>query len=208
MKSPIFYSGGLAIIFAALTISISLAAVAPGSIGTDIAKITGLNYQGPDQWVEIANQGTGSIDLTGWTLMNQENQTYVFPANTTLKAGSRITVHSLDGSNTPSDLYNSTLLWNEGGDSATLRDADGRIISEYKYPVEVSAAQSAAVNRTISLPDQVSSGGMNPPFLPDYRSPSAGQRSSLSSRPTANLTGHPFICHGGPLNWAWTSGLG
>lgn len=208
MKRQIGYSGGLAIIFAALTISISLAAVASGSIGTDMVKIIGLNYEGPDQWVEIANQGTGMIDLSGWTLMNQKNQTYVFPANTTLKAGSRITVHSLDGSNTLADLYNSTLNWNEMGDTATLRDAAGRIISEYKYPLEVSSSQSVALTPPLSLSAEISRGGINPPFLPDYRSPSAGQRGSFSSRPIANLTGHPFICHGGPLNWAWTSGLG
>ncbi len=207
MKSPIGYCVA-AIIFASLALSVAIAAGDPSGVGTDIARITSLNYQGLDQWVEIANQGTGLIDLAGWTLMNQQNQTYVFPANTTLKAGSTVRVHSLDGSNTLSDLYNSTLLWSESGDSATLRDAAGRIISEYKYPVELSFPQSAAMTRPLPLPGETSLGGMNPPFLPDYRSPSASERSGLSSRPTANLTGHPFICHGGPLNWAWTSGLG
>lgn len=104
MKSPIGYSGGLAIILVALAISVAIAADVPLSVGTDIASIISLNYQGVDQWVEIANQGTGWIDLAGWTLTNRENQTYTFPANVTLKAGSRITVHSLDGNNTTSDL--------------------------------------------------------------------------------------------------------
>lgn len=161
-----------------------------------------------DQWVEIANQGTGLIDLAGWTLTNRYNQTYLFPANFTLKADSTVLVHSNDGRNTPSDLYNSTLLWSENGDTATLRDAAGRIISEYDYPVELSSPQNVAATGPISLPGETTRGGMNPPFLPKYRSPSAREWSGLSSRPTANLTGHPFICHGGPLNWAWTSGLG
>jgi len=208
VKSPIGYSGGLTIILVALVLSLALAAADPSGFGTDIARITSLNYQGLDQWVEIANQGTGWIELSGWTLTNRDNQTCLFPANVTLKAGSAVRVHSKDGRNTPSDLYNSTLLWGESGDTATLRDATGRIISVYEYPVAVSPPQNEAVTRPLSLPAETSGGGMNPPFLPLYRSPSASQWSGLGSRPTANLTGHPFICHGGPLNWAWTSGLG
>ncbi len=182
-------------------------AVAPASVGTDIARIISVNYLGADQWVEIANQGTGLIDLSGWSLVNREDESYTFPANFTLKAGSTAMVHSGFGSNTSSDLYNSSLLWSEIADTATLKDAAGRIISEYNYPVQVSAPGSAAPARPFSLPNAFANGGMNPPFLPDYRPPAGKEMSSLSSTPV-NLTGHPFICHGGPLNWAWTSGLG
>ncbi len=139
------------------------AANAQPIVGADAIRIISISPH--EQWIEIANQGTGRIDLEGWMLIDQENRTYTFPANVTLKAGSSITVHSRGGINTPSDLFNSSLLWGEIG-AATLTDATGRMISRYIYPVE------------------------------------------SSSRPTANMTGHPFICHGGPLNWAWTSGLG
>ena len=181
-------------------------AAATASIGTDVARIISVNYLGADQWVEITNQGTGLIDLSHWSLVNRQNQSYLFPANFVLKPGSTAKVHSGFGSNTSTDLYNSALLWNELGDTATLKDAAGRIISEYNYPVQVSAPGNAASTRPFSLPNAFSSGGMNPPFLPDYRPPPGKVMSSRSS-PPANLTGHPFICHGGPLNWAWTSGL-
>ena len=197
---------GLAILLFLLTLSQGGAA-AVASVGTDIAKIISVNFQGADQWVEIANQGTGSIDLDGWSLKNRENQSYTFPANFTLRAGSTVRVNSGFGSNSSSDLYNSALDWNEMGDTATLKDASGRIISEYKYPMEVSAPGSEALTRPLTLPNAFSSGGMNPPFLPTYRPPPGRDMSSSRSRTPVNLTGHPFICHGGPLNWAWTSGL-
>ncbi len=76
-----------------------------------------------DHWVEIANEGTGSMNLTGWTLMNMENQTYSFPANFTLKAGSIVKVHEGLGNNTAADLYNSELVRNRKSDTVTLKDA-------------------------------------------------------------------------------------
>ena len=59
-----------------LSIFLVLSLGAAVSVGTDIIKIISVNYLDPDQWVEIANDGTGSMNLTGWTLMNMENQTF------------------------------------------------------------------------------------------------------------------------------------
>ena len=144
------------------------AANAPVSVGTDITKIIGVNYQGVDQWVEIANEGTGSMNLTGWTLMNMENQTYSFPANFALKAGTIVRVHAGKGNNTAADLFNSTLLWNKEGDTATLMDATGEIVSEYKYPIKVSASGSVAKIEPLVLANTSSIRGTLQPFLPDY----------------------------------------
>jgi hypothetical protein len=200
---------GLAILSAFFTLSLGAAVAGnpPVSLGTNIGKIISVNYLGADQWVEMVNKGTGSMDLTGWTLINMENQTYAFPANFTLKAGLQVRVHSGKGDNTSFDLFNSTLLWSEMGDTATLKDATGKIVSEYKYPVDVSAAGAVAKIEPLPLPNAFSSGGMTPPFLPDYRPPYSAERGGLKSSFPVNLTGHAFICHGGPLNWAWTSGL-
>jgi hypothetical protein len=207
-------AGGCLIILAILLILFALslggAAAAPAGVGADIVKIISVSYQDADQWVEIANMGSGLMNLDGWSLKNRENQSYAFPANFTLKAGSTARVHSKEGSNSSSDLYNSALFWSEMGDTATLEDIAGRIISQYRYPIEVSTPGSASDNKPLSLPNAFSSGGMNPPFLPAYRPPPGKEMSSLrsSSSTLVNLTGHTFICHGGPLNWAWTTGLG
>jgi hypothetical protein len=87
MKSSGGYLCGLVVlsVFLALSLGAAVAANAPVSVGTNITKIIGVNYLGVDQWVEIANEGTGSMNLTGWTLMNTENQTCSFPANFSLK---------------------------------------------------------------------------------------------------------------------------
>ncbi len=194
-------------VFFALSLGAAVAANAPVSVGTDITKIIGVNYMGVDQWVEITNEGTGSMDLTGWMLMNMENQTYSFPANFTLNAGSIVEVHAGKGNNTDADLFNSTLQWSKEGDTATLKDAAGKIVSEYKYPIKVSSSGSVTRIEPLSLLNTSSIDGASAPFLPDYKSDYGAERGSSKSNSSVQLSGHPFICHGGPLNWAWTSGL-
>jgi hypothetical protein len=188
MESSGGYLRGLVILSVLFALSLGVAVATNAPV---IAKIIGVNYLGVDQWVEIANEETGSIDLTGWTLMNTENQTYSFPANFTLKAGSLVRVHSGKGNNAAADLFNSTLVWNKNGDTATLKDATGKIASGYNYPIEVSSPVSVTKINPLVLANTVSIGGT----------------SHLESNPPVQLSGHSFICHGGPLNWAWTSGL-
>jgi len=200
MESSSRYLCGLAILSVFLALSLGAAV----SVGTDIIKIISVNYLDPDQWVEIANYGTGSMNLTGWTLINMENQTFSIPAGFTLKAGSLVRVHAGKGNNTSSDLYNSALAWKKTGDTATLVDETGTIISEYKYPIKVSASGNMANIKPIFLPNMLSIGAS--PTVQGIQSDYNAQRSSLNSNIPVNLTGRPFICHGGPLNWAWTTG--
>ncbi len=209
MDSSGGYLRGLVILsaFFALSLGAAVAANAPVSVGTDITKIIGVNYLGVDQWVEIANEGTGSMNLTGWMLTNMENQMFSFPANFTLKAGSIVKVHEGLGNDTATDLFNSTLLWNKESDTATLKDATGKVVSEYKYPIKVSALGSVTKIKPLSLLNTSSISGTSQPFLPDYKSDYGSESGSLKSSSPVNLTGHPFICHGGPLNWAWTTGI-
>ena len=155
-----------------------------------------------DNWIEIANEGTGSMKLTGWTLMNTENQTCSFPANFILKADSIVKVHAGKGNNTATDLYNSALVWNRKGGTATLKDATGKIVSEYNYPKKVSAPGNETKIKPIFLPNTFSISGQA-----GYKSDYSAERGSLKSNVPVNLSGRPFICHGGPLNWAWTTGL-
>jgi hypothetical protein len=201
MESSSRYLCGLVILSVFLALSLGAAV----SVGTDIIKIISVNYLDPDQWIEIANHGTGSMNLTGWTLMNMENQTFSIPANFTLKAGSLVRVHAGKGDNTASDLYNSALAWKKTGDTATLVDETGTIISEYKYPIKVSARGNVTNIKPIFLPNMLSIG--TSPTVQGIQSDYSSQRGSLNSNIPVNLTGRPFICHGGPLNWAWTTGL-
>lgn len=204
MKSSGGYLSGLVVlsIFLTLSLGAAVAANAPVSIGANITKIIEVNYPGADQWVEIANEGTGSMNLTGWTLINTENQTFSFPANFTLKAGSIVKVHTGKGNDTATDLYNSALVWSRKGGTATLKEATGKIVSEYRYPKEVSAPGNVTEVKPLSLPNSFSISGQA-----GYKSDYGAGSGSLRSSDPVNLSGRPFICHGGPLNWAWTTGL-
>ena len=114
--------------------------------------ITDINYAGAsnagaDQWVKIVNHGKSSISLDGWKVTNMENQTYSFPATFSLGAGAMVKVHSGKGNDTLTDLYNSAAVWNKSSDTAILKDASGKIVSEYKYPtVTISGKVPANVS--------------------------------------------------------------
>jgi hypothetical protein len=210
MESSGGYLHGLVIlsVFLALLLGGAVAANTPVSVGINITTIIGVNYQGVDQRVEIANEGTGSINLTGWTLKNMENQTFSFPANFTLKAGSTVKVHAEKGDNTAADLFNSTLVWNKKYGTATLKDATGKIVSEYKYPINVSPSASVTKINPLVLPNTFYIGWTSSNFQAGNKSDYDTERGSMRYNTPVQLSGRPFICHGGPLNWAWTSGLG
>jgi hypothetical protein len=201
MESSSGYLCGLVILSVFLALSLGVAV----GVGADIIKIISMNYLDADQWVEIANEGTGSMNLTGWTLMDMGNQTFSIPANFALKAGSLVRVHAGKGNNTASDLYNSTLIWNRNGDTAILKDKTGKIVSEYKYPIKVSAPGHVTNIKPTFLLNTFSI-GMSP-TVQAIQSDYNAKRGSLKSNIPVNLTGRPFICHGGPLNWAWTTAL-
>lgn len=193
-------------VFFALTLGAAAAANAPVGVGTNIAKITGVNYQGGDQWIEIANEGTGSIDLTGWMLVNKENETFSFPANFTLLAGTIVKVHAGKGDSSAADLFNSTLVLNKNSDTADLLDPTGKVISEYRYPIKVSAPGIMTKINPLSLPNTFYTGWTSSNFQAGYESDCSAVGGGSKSNSSLQLSGRPFICHGGPLNWAWTSG--
>lgn len=67
--------------------------------------------------------------------MNKENITYAFPTSFVLKPGAQVKVHSNAGKPNSTDLYNSSVLWSRTGDTAILKDASGKVVSKYSYPV-------------------------------------------------------------------------
>ena len=84
-----------------------------------------------DEMVTVTNAGATAVNLTGWTIADEgARNTYTFPVFV-LDAGSNVTVHSGAGNETASDLYwgRSSPVWNNDGDTATLADASGAIVS-------------------------------------------------------------------------------
>lgn len=92
-----------------------------------------------EEWVEISNIGSSDADLTGWVLEDGQNHTYTFP-DFSLSAGARVKVRTGVGEDTSEDLFwnRSSSIWNNDGDTATLMDASGNIVS--RYPEESPVA--------------------------------------------------------------------
>ncbi|MEN6518815.1 MAG: lamin tail domain-containing protein, partial [Methanospirillum sp.] len=91
--------------------------------------ITGLDLV--NEWVSIRNTGGAAVNLRGCTLSNAGSfNVYTFPSFE-LGAGATVTVHSVGGTNTGTDLYWGVgpLVWNDYRDTATLRQPNGAVIS-------------------------------------------------------------------------------
>jgi len=102
------------------------------------ARITAIEAAPPaalDEYVLIENVGAGPLDMAGWKLSDAANTTYTFPAFT-LAAGAQVKVWVKAGTDDAANLYwgRASAVWNNGGDTATLRDAQGTVVSTYTYP--------------------------------------------------------------------------
>lgn len=94
-----------------------------------------------DEYVVIENRDDETVDLTGWTLEDPEDgQVYDFPDDTALDPEETLAVvtGSEGGEGGPAvgtTLYwgRDTPAWNNTGDTAVLRDADGTEISRFEY---------------------------------------------------------------------------
>jgi len=99
--------------------------------------ITGLQYSGRDEHVEITNNGPGAQDMTGWRIQSVVgDQWFTFPTGYVLAAGSWVRVHSGPDAmdNPPSHLRWSTVyIWNNDGDEAKLYNAAGQVVDNWAY---------------------------------------------------------------------------
>ncbi|KAF5032084.1 Lamin Tail Domain protein [anaerobic digester metagenome] len=105
-----------------------VATPAPTAAATRVS-IAALDLQ--EEWVTVTNGASEPVDLTGWTIADEGmRNTYTFPVFT-LDSGADVTVHSGSGNDTATDLYwgRSSAVWNNDGDTATLADANGTVVS-------------------------------------------------------------------------------
>ena len=86
------------------------------------------------EYVEIRNQSQGPIDMTNWQLTDQDGNVFVFPT-LILNEDGAIKVLSKAGNNTVIELYwqSEVPIW-QSGETASLLNADGDIISTYSIP--------------------------------------------------------------------------
>ncbi len=96
------------------------------------------NPQGRDvegEYVQIRNTSTQPMDMTGWKLHDgAQRHTYVFP-QFVLAPGAEVKLWTRAGTNDAANLYwgQRVAVWNNEGDTGTLLDASGTVVSQYTY---------------------------------------------------------------------------
>lgn len=111
----------------------------PSEVQVDIVEIV-FDPPGPDgedlngEWLTVVNNSGGPVQLGGFSLSDESNNSFELPAHE-LAAGGKVRIHT--GTGRPSDsalfLGRDRPLWNNDGDTAILRDADGSLIARYSY---------------------------------------------------------------------------
>lgn len=86
------------------------------------------------EYVEIFNQSQGMVNLTGWKLLNDDNQQFTFPTMI-LNSGGAIKIYSKSGRNSGQELYwqADTPVWGSGM-IVRLIDASNHMMSTYSIP--------------------------------------------------------------------------
>ncbi|MGI6740010.1 MAG: lamin tail domain-containing protein [Brevefilum sp.] len=86
------------------------------------------------EYVEIRNQSPGSIDLTGWQLQDEQDNSFIFPAMILNQDGA-IKILSGKGNNSVIELFwqSDFPIW-KSGETARLMNASGEEMSSYRIP--------------------------------------------------------------------------
>jgi hypothetical protein len=118
----------------------SMAATSPLQFGKWVADIPGkdlprTNAMVNKETIVVRNTGKKAIAMAGYTLKDKQNHTFVFPKGFTLKAGKSVTVHVGKGTNSATHLYwkQGNYVWNNTGDTATLRNGKGTKLDTCTY---------------------------------------------------------------------------
>ncbi|MCW4031939.1 MAG: lamin tail domain-containing protein [Candidatus Bathyarchaeota archaeon] len=87
-----------------------------------------------DEYIILGNKGNLSTDMTSWTIKDEANHIFTFPAFV-LKVGENVTIYSGSDINTEDSLYwnSEDAIWNNDGDTLYLRNAEGELIFSYEY---------------------------------------------------------------------------
>ena len=88
-----------------------------------------------DEYVVFRNTGTEPLDLSGWTVTDAVDKTYTFSEGYTLAADATVTLHTGSGTDNATHLYwdYGSPVWNNGGDTVTVRNSDGERMLQETY---------------------------------------------------------------------------
>jgi len=103
------------------------------------------NGTSDDEFVEILNNETREVDISGWTFSdNGTDIRHTFPAGTVIPSSSALVLFSRDSDGDPVGVFGGavvqssdlSLSLNNAGDTPTLRDAAGNVIDSQEYGSE------------------------------------------------------------------------
>ena len=86
------------------------------------------------EYVVLENVGEEPLDLSGWTVSDEAGHEYEF-GERTLDPGERVALRTGSGTDDSTSVYwgRSSAVWNNGGDTVTVRDSDGDVAAERSY---------------------------------------------------------------------------
>jgi len=95
------------------------------SPGSDDGSNASLNAE----FVVVKNVSGQKVQLRGFSVRDAQGRTFTFPAMR-LRPGRTVRLHTGNGTNTARHVFwrQSNYVWNNGGDTATLRNATGKLI--------------------------------------------------------------------------------
>ena len=87
-----------------------------------------------DEYVVFRNLGNAPLDVTGWSISDEANQSYLIPLFT-VGPGKTFTLYTGSGKNTDIKLYwgRRKTVWNRGGDTVIVKDATGHFVVSHMY---------------------------------------------------------------------------
>ena len=118
--------------FETATATVSESGLAIAEVHEDAAGNDNENLN--DEYVVFANRGDSDLSLAGWTVSDEAGRSYTFD-EVTLAPGERVTLHTGSGTDTDSGRYwgQSGAVWNNDGDTVTVRNAEGVVVAERAY---------------------------------------------------------------------------
>lgn len=102
------------------------------SLHADAAGADGDNLN--DEYVTLTNAGSASLDIGGWTVADAADHVYTVSTGTTLASGESLVIHTGEGRDSTTDRYwgQSSPVWNNDGDTVTVRDETGTTIAVHR----------------------------------------------------------------------------
>lgn len=88
-----------------------------------------------EEYIVFKNTGGKSLDISGWTIADKAGHDYYVPSGVTVDPGETVTLYTGSGSNSASKLYwgSGSAVWNNGGDTIIITNADGAVVLEKEY---------------------------------------------------------------------------